>query len=513
MKLSRDEEIFLRQKLLMLKLWFISRTRRTGFNMLTHKKYITVLSIGALAVVLGVIFFLCFPLIFNALLKEKIALRNGTIGYKVWQDIPLPIYQRLYFFNITNADNFMRKREKPNLVEVGPYTFKSRWVKEDIIFHPNGTVSFKEVRTFVFLRNESVGSQDDQIVTLNAPLLLAANFLKSYDLPIRLAASLAFGIAGERLIVKKSIKQLAFDGYKDIIILLSPILKKDIPFKNGLFAWLYGKNDTNDGIYTVFTGEDTLDTLNVINMWNGKDSLDFWTGKTCNAFNGSNAEIGPPLKSYQNTYTFFQSIFCRSLTLDYTEDIEHLGVTSKRFMATEMTLANGTKNPVNSCFDTKMKLPSGAQDISSCQYDAPVVLSFPHFYLADPIYVKGVNGLHPNSSRHDFHIDVEPNTGFSIDAAVRFQVNLYVQRIYGISQLSNVPTVMFPIFWADLSFSLTDELADVFKSKVYLPKNAALGCMFGLMGLGALICIVTVVYTCWIKKEDKKISPPPVAKQ
>ncbi|CAL1271603.1 unnamed protein product [Larinioides sclopetarius] len=478
--------------------------------MFTHKKLVTILSIGALLVVFGVIFFLCFPVIFNTLLKQQISLKNGTIGYNVWQDIPLPIYQRLYFFNITNADNFMRRREKPNLVEVGPYTFKSRWTKEDIVFHPNGTVSFKEVRTFVFLRNESVGSQDDQIVTLNAPLLLAANFLKNYELPIRLAASLAFGIAGERLIVKKSIKQLAFDGYKDIIILLSPILKKDIPFKNGLFAWLYGKNDTDDGLYNVFTGQETLDNLNLIDRWNGKDSLGFWSGASCNMFNGSNAEIAPPLKPYENTYTFFQSVFCRSLTLDYTEEVEHLGVTAKRFMTTNMTLANGTQNPTNACFDTKMKLPSGAQDISSCQYDAPVVLSFPHFYFADPVYLKGVNGLHPNASLHDFHIDVEPNTGFSIDAAVRFQVNMYIQRIYGISQLQNVPTVMFPIFWADLTFSLTDDLANVFKNKVYLPKNAALGSIFGVMGLGVLVCIATLTYMCWVKKDDKQISPPPV---
>ncbi|GBN20424.1 hypothetical protein AVEN_74673-1, partial [Araneus ventricosus] len=112
-------------------------------------------------------------------------------------------------------------------------------------------------------------------------LFLAANFLKNYELPIRLAASLAFGIAGERLIVKKSIKQLAFDGYRDIIILLSPILKKDIPFKNGLFAWLYGKNDTDDGLYNVFTGEETLDNLNLIDRWNGKDSLGFWSAESC----------------------------------------------------------------------------------------------------------------------------------------------------------------------------------------------------------------------------------------
>ncbi|XP_035218521.1 scavenger receptor class B member 1-like isoform X1 [Stegodyphus dumicola] len=400
----------------------------------------------------------------------------------------------------------MRRREKPKLQEVGPYTFRSRWVKESIVWHPNGTVSFKEVRTFVFLRNESVGSQDDKIVTLNAPLLLAANFLKSYDLPIRLAASFLFGVAGERLIVTKSIKQLAFDGYRDIIILLSPLLKHDIPFKDGLFSWLYGKNDTNDGVYTVFTGENGLDKLNVINMWNGKDSLNFWKGKSCNMFNGSNAEIGPPIAPYQNKYTFFQSVFCRSITLDYMWDVEHLGVISRRFMTTNMTFANGTQNPANACFGTEMKLASGAQDISSCQYGAPVVLSFPHFYFADPSYLKGVDGLRPNSSLHSFHIDVEPNTGFSIDAAVRFQVNLNVQRISGISQLSNVRQVMFPVFWAEIAFTLTDDLAHVFKSKVNQPKVIAFSFIFGLIALGSFIWICAMLFICWMKRQGKKVN-------
>ncbi|KAG8190173.1 hypothetical protein JTE90_008705, partial [Oedothorax gibbosus] len=418
--------------------------------MFTHRKLVICLAAGAFIAILGIVSFLCFPVIFNVLLTKQIALQNGTIGYNTWQDIPLPIYQRLYFFNITNAEEFMRKKEKPKVVEVGPYTFKSRWVKHNIEWHENGTVSFEEKRTFIFLRNQSVGSQDDKIVTLNAPLLLAANFLKDYDLPIRLAASLAFGIAGERLIMKKSIKQLAFDGYRDIIILLSPILKKDIPFKNGLFSWLYGKNDTNDGVYNVFTGTNGLDKLNIIDMWNGKDSLNFWSNESCNKLDVANAEIAPPLTSYQDTYSFFQSIFCRTLTLSYTEDVEHLGVLSKRFETTNMTFANGTDNPANACYATKMKLPSGAQDISTCQYGAPVVLSFPHFYFGDPSYLKGIDGLHPNSSLHGFHMDIEPNTGFSIDAFVRFQVNLHIERILGISQLQNIPKMTFPVFWVEI---------------------------------------------------------------
>ncbi|KAG8172942.1 hypothetical protein JTE90_006707, partial [Oedothorax gibbosus] len=107
-----------------------------------------------------------------------------------------------------------------------------------------------------------------------------------------------------------------------------------------------------------------------------------------------------------------------------------------------------------------MKLPSGAQDISTCQYGAPVVLSFPHFYFGDPSYLKGIDGLHPNSSLHGFHMDIEPNTGFSIDAFVRFQVNLHIERILGISQLQNIPKMTFPVFWVEIAFTLTDDLAD-----------------------------------------------------
>ena len=31
---------------------------------------------------------------------------------------------------------------------------------------------------------------------------------------------------------------------------------------------LYGHNDTNDGVYTVFTGEHDISKLGIINKWN-----------------------------------------------------------------------------------------------------------------------------------------------------------------------------------------------------------------------------------------------------
>lgn len=76
---------------------------------------------------------------------------------------------------------------------------------------------------------------------------------------------------------------------------------------------------------------------------------------------------------YLDAITKYALFIFRSLTLDYVEDVDHLGVTSKRFMTTNMTFANGTENPANGCFDTVMKLASGAQDISECQYGMDII--------------------------------------------------------------------------------------------------------------------------------------------
>lgn len=41
---------------------------------------------------------------------------------KAWEESPVPIPLRIYLFNVTNPDE-VDAGEKPNLQEVGPYTF------------------------------------------------------------------------------------------------------------------------------------------------------------------------------------------------------------------------------------------------------------------------------------------------------------------------------------------------------------------------------------------------------
>jgi hypothetical protein len=37
---------------------------------------------------------------------------------------------------------------------------------------------------------------------------------------------------------------------------------------------------------------------------------------------------------------------------------------------------------------------------------APIMVSFPHFYLGDPRLLEEVEGLKPDPEKHDFYLDI-----------------------------------------------------------------------------------------------------------
>ncbi|CAL1260980.1 unnamed protein product [Larinioides sclopetarius] len=447
-----------------------------------------VLWVAAAILVVSVTILLIFPTVYKNQLKSDVTLTDGSLLTGIWRDIPLPLYEKLYFFNITNGDDFLNNKAPLNVTEMGPYTYSARWVKRYPEWHSNGTVSYRETRTYHFEPQLSVGSQEDVITTLNGPLIIAAEILKQYSPFERTLASLALGIAGEHVIIQKTVKELAYEGYPDTIMKLARFVVPNSPYQDGRFSWLYGKNATNDGVFTVFTGETDPKLTNIINKWNGQDKVTFWKNDTCNTIKGTSIETGPPLPDVPESYTFFQSIFCRSLTFNYTGDVNHYGVVTKRFKPTQNVFANGTEYPDNSCFDVKAR-PSGVSDIKNCQFGAPALISWPHFYMADPSYLKDINGLQPNEEDHSSHLDADPITGISLDIQVRFQINLEMSRVPGLLQFSNVPEGIFPVFWAGLEIHVTDDWAHFLKGQLNNPKIIAYSVLGGLV----LICLVLII--------------------
>lgn len=59
-------------------------------------------------------------------------------------------------------------------------------------------------------------------------------------------------------------------------------------------------------------------------------------------------------------------------------------------------------------------------------------MSYPHFYLADPVYLEAIDGLSPNKEQHEFFMTIEPNSGLPMDVGGGFQANYLMEPIEGV---------------------------------------------------------------------------------
>lgn len=144
-------------------------------------------------------------------------------------------------------------------------------------------------------------------------------------------------------------------GYDDPLLKLGKSILpegKRVPFdKFGLF---YGKNNTAGHVFTVFTGQEKLSDYARIDVWNGKERLDFWNNPYevknenctetdseeedeeenldcirplrdddyCNMINGTDATGFPSMLNENSTIYIFNSDLCQSIHLTYKEPVK-----------------------------------------------------------------------------------------------------------------------------------------------------------------------------------------------
>lgn len=86
-----------------------------------------------------------------------------------------------------------------------------------------------------------------------------------------------------------------------------------------------------------------------------------------------------------------------------------LGIKADLYKLTNNSYGDADNNPENKCYDTKdYQAVKGLQNISPCQYGAPVYLSNPHFFQADPELLDTVEGLTPNAEEHQTYFKIQP---------------------------------------------------------------------------------------------------------
>ena len=96
------------------------------------------------------------------------------------------------------------------------------------------------------------------------------------------------------------------------------------------------------------------------------------------------------------------------------------------------------KNEANKCYCMKEEgfdcFKSGVLNMAPCKTrpdlpkGAPIALSYPHFYQADPKYLNAVEGLKPDKDKHQFYVDISPEFGFPLAIRPRFQLNVVIKK-------------------------------------------------------------------------------------
>lgn len=455
----------------------------------------------------GLATYVFFPTIFKTQVETNLVLDPSSEIYSSWQRAPIPIYLKYYFFNMTNPDEIMAGTEKPRLQEVGPYTFLETREKVNITWNPNGTVSYRQVKRYYFQPDMTKGSLDDVITTLNMPMISSAHSVRfAPDEFFREAVTEIFHDTESQLLVSKPMRALLFEGYEDGIFKF--VKSMGFPVPSERFGWLHGKNDTDDGEYTIFTGANGMDNYGEMDKFNGLNQTSAYHGY-CNMINGTVGDMWPPLAlENKDNITLFVSDFCRSIVMDFLGDVETRGVKLRRYFASPRMFNYSSKESRCFCDSDNTCLPSGALNVSACVQGSPVIITLPHYLYAHPIYQQGVEGIRPDPKQHQMYLDIEPKMGITVNAAAKFQVNVWIENIPEIPFFEDLHERRFyPVFWFENLASADKHMLSRLRLVTEeLPQYITVGA-FGAVIIGGIILLATLVYAIRYTKKPKPVQP------
>ena len=347
------------------------------------KKFVIATTVGSIVALIGIIMATSANFVFDLILRTQMVLGPNSANYPFWEDLPIPIRTSMYVFNVSNSEAFSSGLELPDLTEIGPYVFEEHHKKVDLVWNDNGTVTYKQVRTFQFVPSESKGSLDDRLVLLNVPAATVGATALKLPKITRGLMNLGLKALQEKLFVAKTAREVLFDGYEDPVLNAAEFIHKfnvPIPGIMDKFGFYYGRNGSDwwDGIFNMFTGANFLHRLGEIATWNYTSHPDYFPG-LCGDVRGA-GDFFPPYMP-DSRVELFSNDLCRPIELSYTTWDLIKGVSGKQYRVEPSFFANSFENPENFCFELGPRpLPSGVYNASACRFGAPIFMSQPHFY-------------------------------------------------------------------------------------------------------------------------------------
>ncbi|KAL0281623.1 UNVERIFIED_CONTAM: hypothetical protein PYX00_002556 [Menopon gallinae] len=474
----------------------------TPINMLISEQ--GKISTGRLIVIVLGLFTLALGIVLSSipwldyLILKHLRLSNGSLSYHYWQRPGVVRLTKVYVFNITNPEGFLENGEKPKLVEVGPFVYREDMEKVNIKFHNNGTVTFQHNKILKFVPELTKSNRDQKVTVPNIPLLsLAAQgeyIYKAAVLAFRLFRVNAFDT---KPFVTVTPEELMF-GYEDGIMEKAHKFSAMHLRPPSKMALLIGRNGTLNEVSTIYTGHTNMTEFGLINRINGLDHLSYWKDSPCNSIKASEGSFFPPRKYTKSDIVHvYDKDLCRILPLRYRRDVFKHGIKAGYYTPTDDALESADKNKDNKCFCPKYGdycPPKGLQNVNPCHFYAPLFLSYPHFYQAEPSLLDDVEGLKPIREKHETYFKIQDDLGVPLEGFVRVQLNLKVPLTNRISLASKFRGIILPVMWLEEGI---EDLTPAIQRWIYLATTfsgtAVPVFTYGFIVLGAVILVSVFV--------------------
>ncbi|XP_071514706.1 lysosome membrane protein 2-like [Panulirus ornatus] len=447
--------------------------------------------LGLLLLILGGIVVQLFDPFVNSFIYQELVLRNGTEVYQKWKNPPVVPHLCIYFFNVTNQEEFL-SGDKPVLQEVGPYCYREHWEKVNVLFHDNGTVSYETQKHYFFEVERSVGDEDDVITTLNIPMVAAVSQWRFAARLAKLALSSMLEVLKEKPFVSHTVGEFMW-GYDDPLLKIAKdIIPPDKRLPYDKFGFFIDKNGSTDGLFNVFTGVNDITKYTTIDTFNHERELAFWKTDECNKIQGTDGSSFPPDVKRDSILFMFNENLCRSVPLVFWHYVEEDGVKSMRFSPPADVFANVSVKPENECYCVGGPpcIGGGVFNISSCKFGSPSIVSWPHFYQADPKFLTAVEGLSPDAEKHALYIDLSPRTGAPLRAQARLQINIAVPHVPEVKPAARLREIIFPVLWFEDGVSeLPEDLVELLQFAENVPTVAKSSLIVAFFVIGAVLVL------------------------
>uniref|UniRef100_A0A1A7X9Q1 Scavenger receptor class B, member 2 n=1 Tax=Iconisemion striatum TaxID=60296 RepID=A0A1A7X9Q1_9TELE len=452
-------------------------------------------TVGALCALLlvsgiGLILGQVFRTLMHNRLKKEIVLVEGSRVFESWKRPPPPVFMEYFFFNFTNVDEFL-KGAKPELTQVGPYTYREYRYKDNVTMVENGTmVSAYNTKSFVFLREKSVGDPTvDAITTVNIPAWAAMNKVKGSFFRSSML-NIWMNSLGTGIFTTRTVDELLW-GYEDPLLVKISTTNREVEKDFGL---MIKKNGSNDGEFVFHTGEQNYLDYGRVKTWKGQRQLTLWSTNESNSIAGSDGSAFHPLLNKDERIYIFTPDLCRTIYMDFEKDVVVKGIPAYRFTPPRSVLASKEENPANEgfCVTPQECLGTGVLKVSPCRKGAPVVASFPHFYLGEEKYINAAEGLSPQREHHQTFLDLNPTTGIIVRANKRAQVNILVGRVIGFPKTKGLNETIFPVMFLNESVEIDDASAARVQKLLLITKLVSNFPLF-IMGLGGILLMIFII--------------------